>query len=245
MCTVSYIPKENGGFYLTHNRDESIRRRIAVPPIYKNINGIEALTPIDREGGGTWIAAYDDGRVLCLLNGTKKAHTPNPPYKHSRGLVIFDYVKYSDIHDFANRYELNNLEPFTLLVYENNSLYEFRRDETKYSIKELNRALPYLYLSATLYSEGLQIERKKQLHEFTRSEIKVNTNRIVDFHKNIVAETTVHAKYQDPQLIKTVSITHIDFTGDKAEMIYHDRMNDIRLNKIIKVKQLSVEKSVA
>ncbi|NDC40852.1 MAG: hypothetical protein EBZ77_04755, partial [Chitinophagia bacterium] len=57
MCTVTYLPLDNGHI-LTSNRDEQLLRQAAAPPelIEGKTGGI--LFPRDGKAGGTWIAAH-------------------------------------------------------------------------------------------------------------------------------------------------------------------------------------------
>ncbi|GBL36066.1 hypothetical protein EMGBS15_16610 [Filimonas sp.] len=91
MCTVTYLPVSSSSFILTHNRDEHHTRAIALLPEKKTMQDIEIIFPTDQQGGGTWIATSKEF-TLCLLNGGFEKHIPSPPYRHSRGLVILDFL---------------------------------------------------------------------------------------------------------------------------------------------------------
>ena len=101
MCTVTYIPLENGDFILTQNRDEDVKRPIATPPIDRTINGTKHLFPIDPQGKGTWIGISNTGRVASLLNGGTEPYKHQPPYRQSRGKVILDYINNPDMLDYC------------------------------------------------------------------------------------------------------------------------------------------------
>ena len=67
MCTVTYIPKENGDFILTQNRDEDIKRALATPPIERMINGVKHLFPVDpsRWRNLDWcLSNWQDGKFI-------------------------------------------------------------------------------------------------------------------------------------------------------------------------------------
>ena len=86
MCTVSFLPLENG-FILTSNRDERALRKKAIFPSYQESKAGTVIFPQDGEAGGTWFATADT-RMICLLNGAFKSHEKQPPYRHSRGKVV-------------------------------------------------------------------------------------------------------------------------------------------------------------
>jgi Transport and Golgi organisation 2 len=66
MCTVTFIPR-NDGFYVAMNRDERVSRPSASPPAVFGQGLVKSIYPLDSEGG-TWIAANDTGVAFTLLN---------------------------------------------------------------------------------------------------------------------------------------------------------------------------------
>src|SRR5689334_7666048 len=66
MCTVTFIPREDG-FYLAMNRDERIARPAAGSPAVFEEGLAKSIYPLDCEGG-TWIAATHMGIAFTLLN---------------------------------------------------------------------------------------------------------------------------------------------------------------------------------
>jgi uncharacterized protein with NRDE domain len=115
MCTVSFLPKKGNSFILTSNRDEDMLRQTALPFQKYSLNNKSLYYPKDPKAGGTWIATEPNSFTVCLLNGAFKAHTPNPPYNKSRGIVLLDFFKYNNQYDFIKQYDFSNIEPFTLL----------------------------------------------------------------------------------------------------------------------------------
>ena len=87
------------------------------------MNGKEILFPKDTTGGGTWIAVSHQ-RITCLLNGAFKPHVPIMPYRKSRGLIVLDSFLFNSIDSFSKDYDLQNIEPFTMISvgFENESL---------------------------------------------------------------------------------------------------------------------------
>jgi uncharacterized protein with NRDE domain len=89
MCTVSFLPLPDGGYLLGTNRDESPRRGPALPPAVHEVSGRKLLMPRDSDAGGTWVAADDRGRCLCVLNGDRPA-APVPSEAPSRGTLLIE-----------------------------------------------------------------------------------------------------------------------------------------------------------
>ncbi|MFW0694651.1 hypothetical protein ACN091_10365, partial [Aliarcobacter butzleri] len=81
--------------------------------------------------------AMTTGLTACLLNGAFVAHTPQPPYKHSRGLVVLDAFDYVSIDSFINQYSFTGIEPFTLLLAETDRLSGQRLVELRWNGRRL------------------------------------------------------------------------------------------------------------
>src|SRR6056297_2331088 len=130
MCTVTYIPPTgNNGFILTSNRDEKSFRQTIPPDIY-SINGIKTGFPKDAIAGGSWIAANENGRLCCLLNGAFEAHEKQPFHTHSRGKVLIDLVASSfDVMVFFSQKSLEKTEPFTMITIDRNGNSDYLMTE--------------------------------------------------------------------------------------------------------------------
>lgn len=245
MCTVTYIPKENGEFILTQNRDEDIKRAIATPPIEKIINGHKHLFPIDPQGGGTWIGISESGRIASLLNGGNELYSYSPPYRHSRGKVILDYFSYPNFDTFYNTYNFNKLEPFTLLVFEDNTIFELIVNESNIRLKELDAKRPHIFSSNSLYTKDSIENRRLIFQEWYYKSLNISQDETMRFHQKFLFENEKDkSRILGEYILNTVSITSIFKTFDHAEIYYSDRLNDIQLKKILNIKNPIVEQIV-
>ena len=160
MCTVTIIPKDNNDFVLTTNRDEAPERVSLVPDFY-TIDDTKLLFPKDKMGG-TWIGISEKNRVVCVLNGGFVKHERQSGYRMSRGIVANDFMISNDIVATIKTYNLEGVEPFTIVIADWNTrlkFYELVWDgKNKHFIE-----LPIesrIWSSSTLYSEGMQKERQ-------------------------------------------------------------------------------------
>ena len=158
MCTVTYIPKGSDSFILTSNRDESPARSP------KNVSmigqkGVLLAFPRDAKAGGTWVAISGDNRVVCLLNGAFEWHRHNPPYKRSRGIMVLDFFTFSNANVFFDTYDFEGMEPFTMIIYDRDDLFEFRWDGNQKYVKLLDRNAKYIWSSTTLYTNEVKAKR--------------------------------------------------------------------------------------
>ena len=185
MCTVTYIPT-NTGFYLTSSRDESSSRSTIAPQEYK-INDQVLFHPKDEIAGGTWISVNNRGRAACLLNGAFKKHKKAKHYKKSRGLILLKSFSYNSISDFLNEVELENIEPFTLLLldFSFGSLeifYELKWDGRVKCITTVNPDLPKIWSSPTLYSMRVRKFRRELFESWLNTFRESKDKMIYNLH---------------------------------------------------------------
>ncbi len=226
MCTVTYLPKTNSGFILTHNRDEHYLRGIAFMPEIKIVQNTSVLAPADSQAGGTWIAT-SAGYTLCLLNGGFIKHHHKPPYRHSRGKIILDFFQYKNVESFANDYDLQDIEPFTLIIIEHDKreIHQLVYDESKLHHEILNNDLPHIWSSASLYTEEDRTRRRVYFEHFLQNNI-YSQEEIIRFHTNKYEQYTDEGiQINRENILKTVSLTSIN-KSDNILMYYEDFIQD-------------------
>jgi hypothetical protein len=226
MCTVSFIPRGSDGYILTSNRDEKTDRPPATPPFFEKKTNYELIYPRDPHGGGTWIASDNRNNSVCLLNGAIRKHKPQYPYRHSRGLVVLDFFAFNNLFDFIDFYDLNNIEPFTLVIIHDYRLFEFKWDGVQRHLKNLSFLKPNIWSSVTLYDEVIIKKRENWFHEWLQNNSPFDLERMLDFHMfggEGNKETDILMERDDQ--LKTISITSL-FNGDNlTTMYYKDILN--------------------
>ena len=211
MCTLSFYPKptERGGFILTFSRDEAPSRS-SVEVIKDPKRGL--IFPKDALHGGSWLAMSErTGRVTCLLNGAFTLHERQLPYRKSRGLVLLESFDYAHPRTFCKGYDFDNIEPFTMLLLENQSFIEFRWDGTRRHIKELSLSIPQMWSSATLYDPSVQSRRKGWFYDFlSENNGFVHQTDLWQFHKTERPDEPENALLMRRATgVQTVSLTQI------------------------------------
>ncbi len=240
MCTVTYIPLQStsqkfetfgkvigSNFLLTSNRDENTARTTAFLPEIFHINNKKVVIPFDPVGKGSWIAAEENGRTVCLLNGAFEPHLPQPPYRHSRGLIVTKYFNFRNLHDFTALFDFTGLEPFTLVVAEYGKLWELRWDFAKLNIAELNEHKPYIWSSVTLYSPDVRLQRAWLFTEWVAKNyeaLQLNTDLIFDFHLNENSDIESIAINRN-NVMQTVSTTAVKVENQSVALQYRDLIN--------------------
>lgn len=224
MCTVTFIPLKEG-FVLTSSRDERTLRATLKPQIYSDQNNI-LVYPKDVEAGGTWIAANNKKQIACLLNGAFQNHIKLADYAKSRGHVLLDSFKFPTHSEFMADVDLNNVEPFTLLLIDHAHRLEFNQlvwDGEKKHVIKIDQDVPGIWSSATLYSESDRDLRKTWFKDWLVVNNGSGDLNILDFHSsrhsNISSINILMKREGD---LQTVSISQVKVMKEKETFNYHD-----------------------
>jgi len=226
MCTVTFIPAGNT-VYLTSNRDEKQWRSSALPPaVYRHASG-NLLFPKDADAGGTWIAAQESGQAIVFLNGAFVTHTPQPPYRKSRGLILLDLIAAANAYQQFQATSLQQIEPFTAIIWRDGQLFECRwNGESKYS-KQLDATQPHIWSSATLYNEAVAQKRSNWFNTWLQQNQAPAQPLILHFHQ-FTGDGDTHNDLRmnrDGQVF-TVSVTSMAITEESIQMQYLDLKNN-------------------
>ncbi len=214
MCTLTFWPTEDGGI-LTQNRDEQPARSSATL-----VRG-SITYPRDVRAGGTWAAAHEDGTVRCLLNGAFVKHERKPTYRMSRGKMLLDSFAYESVVTFAQSFDFEGVEPFTLIDFTERQLVECRWDGAKLHVTTLPSDVPTIWSSCTLYPPDEQASRATAWQYWQPKAAAIDiwqlhTIRAVDGASlSMVREFEVGAK--------TVSTIQFEVAAGRTSVRYYER----------------------
>ena len=231
MCTVTLATKPHfdSGFILTSNRDEAANR-IALPPKFYTENGIKMLYPKDKLAGGTWIGISDKKRIICLLNGEFKPHERSDSYRMSRGVVVKDLLSAKIIDIEVEKYNLNNIEPFTVVAVDWNSELRFIElvwDGTKKHYKDLELK-PHIWSSSPLYSSEMKQMRTGWFTDFLQKQ-DLSAEAMWKFHTSAGIGNPEIDVIMDREFVKTQNISQFEYDKNKTLMRYMDLKNREKL----------------
>lgn len=238
MCTVTYIPKGNNEFLLTQNRDESPNRS-AHNLVKVNRNGKKLLFPQDNGAGGTWIAISDSNQLVSILNGAFSKHKHLPPYRKSRGIMALEFFDFSNAEQFFRTFDFEGMEPFTMLIFDDGKLFDFRWDGQYKFIEELEIDRTHIWASSTLYTKEARKKRKIWFEEWKKNRTDFSQSAILDFHRT--------AGDGDPEndiimnrsnMVRTTSITSIIKSNSKSEMYFSDLLSGKEMEDGIDLKAI-------
>lgn len=231
MCTLTYLPLSEGNFLLTSNRDESPLRAPARTPEFRDIAGQKLVFPVDGKAGGTWIAAAESRRTVCLLNGAFAPHQMGGTYRLSRGVVVLESFAYDRLADFATAYDFAGIEPFTFVGFEL-GVNGFEIVELRWDGKELHTQAfpadePHIWSSAQLYKPEVIAQRKVWFSQWLGMHPNYNLADIQGFHQ-FGGEGDIYndIRMNRNNLVKTVSTTAIENLSEEIRMHYTDLLHE-------------------
>ena len=222
MCTVSFVPNENG-FLLGMNRDESQFRPIALPPEVHGRADEFSIYP-SEPGGGTWIGMNNSGLCLALINW----HTvPTRPFERivSRGIVVEELIRSrtSDVlFGLLHELPIEWMPPFRLIAFSprESVVREFRWDQNRV------KTVSHRWEEKHWFSSGLD----EQQVEVTRAEVCRRARSESDagelrwlrkLHRSHVPERGGFSICMHREEACTVSYTEVELCNAWGTMRYH------------------------
>ncbi|MBG6187997.1 NRDE family protein [Flavobacterium sp. CAN_S2] len=222
MCTVSFV-KTNDKIIITSNRDEKTVRPSAIPPRSYTVNGKNLIFPKDPKAGGTWFVANADGVILVLLNGADEKHEVQLPYRKSRGLIVLDIISSLSPKDFWNEIDLDNIEPFTLVLFQNNALFQLRWNGKEKETTSLDIHQNHIWSSSTLYTSSIREKRANWFHDFMNQNPEISESKMHDFHRYTEEENDENGLVINRNdEMKTLSITQAVIEKNKVAILHYD-----------------------
>lgn len=233
MCTVSFLPV-NGRYLITSNRDEKNTRQPALPPQVYNMGDSRLLYPKDPDAGGSWIGLNNRGDAAVLLNGGFVNHVPKPVYRKSRGLAFLEILS---SRKPLNAFFLANLEevqPFTLVIFSQKNLCEYRWDGSRKYDRVLPAAEPHIWSSVTLYDASVIAKRQSWFAEWLLQNPAPGQPDIFHFHRFAGDGDPVNDLLMNRyDHLFTVSITGMEIGTDRGLMIYQDLLTGNEYSKYL------------
>ncbi|WP_445722478.1 NRDE family protein [Flavobacterium sp.] len=224
MCTVTYVPLKDGAC-LTSNRDEKVAREKAIPPTEYFINNKKVIFPKDPKAGGTWFA-YDEKNIIILLNGAEEKHITKNKYQKSRGLIVIDLITSETILDVWKTINLDGIEPFTIVYFNGEELYQLQWNELEKSTISLNPKKNYIWSSSTLYEKETRDERELWFHEYIlKNQENISPESLLNFHQFTESDNKEFGlQINRNNSLKTISITQCVLVQNKILSKYIDLM---------------------
>lgn len=226
MCTLTFIPQK-AGFLITVNRDEA-PQRAAGEPIVKNYRNHKLwLAPEPISGSSNLILNTETGRVVVLLNGAFVHHHHQPPYRKSRGAVVLEAFEEVSLQSMFETYDFEDIEPFTLVMFDENSLSELRWDGTKAHFAKKEIQIPQIWSSAMMYRGKWQQERERWFQEFLIENPQPSAQDLLWFHHHAGSYDSENGLVMNRMnMVRTVSVSQILIEPNRSKVFLHDLIKE-------------------
>jgi hypothetical protein len=229
MCTVTFIPQDpqKKTFVFTSNRDEASNRPTLPPKIYME-KEIKLLYPKDEIAGGTWFAVSEHKKLICLMNGARKAHQRKASYAKSRGVVLKDLLLATNFSAEVKNYNFKNVEPFTIIYLEWKQDFLLKQliwDGHKAELLPLE-IKPHIWSASMTYSEVMKNERHQWFYDFLNENGNPSEEKIWNFHHRAGKDDLDNGFVINRGILKTTSITQVVNSAVFLEMKFDDLQKD-------------------
>ncbi|HLF50818.1 NRDE family protein [Flavobacterium sp.] len=225
MCTVSFVCS-NDKIIITSNRDEKVIRPSAIEPRNYSINNKNIIFPKDPKAGGTWYAVDENGTVLVLLNGASEKHKVILPYRKSRGLIVLDLIGSLNPLEHWQEFDLDNIEPFTLVLFQNQKLYQLRWDGEEKETTNLDISQNFVWSSSTLYPKEVRETRSQWFYSFLETKSEITADEMLNFHRYTEDKNTENGLVINRNNeMKTLSITQSVIENNKVTILHCDLLS--------------------
>ncbi len=236
MCTVSFY-SQAGKVIITSNRDENVLRPSAKMPEKTTLGQRNYYFPVDAQGGGSWFCVDGAGNTMVLLNGAETKHTPEPPYRKSRGLILLDLMQKNDKKLGWSAIDLSNIEPFTVVAFTEQKLFQLRWNGQSKSMLQLDESKPHIWSSATLYPKEIVALRENWFASFLkRHENHLNETDLIDFHTSTEKNDaqnglTINRNNQ----MMTKNITQCTIDKGHFKLVHFDFLENLKSEHFVEI----------
>ena len=180
MCTVMFLPSATK-FTMVSCRDEDTGRPAASAPAISIEKDTKLIYPKDAAAGGTWAGANECGHVLVLLNGAFENHVKEKKYRKSRGLIVKEMLSTTHPVSYWHQLDLIQIEPFTIIVFENEKLNELVWDGNNKHHFLHDTSQAHIWSSATLYDDEAKEKRRNWFQHGISNHLLTDTVQIHSF----------------------------------------------------------------
>jgi len=138
-------------------------------------------------------------------------------------LIVIELISSESVINEWNAVDLDNIEPFTLVVFENQKLFQLRWNEVEKSTLELDTNGSYIWSSSTLYPKDVREKRANWFFTFLDTKPSVSEEEMFNFHRYTEEGNTENGLIINrSNFLKTLSITQAVIEKNKVEIHYND-----------------------
>ena len=138
-------------------------------------------------------------------------------------MIVLDLIAtYSPILEWET-IDLEGIEPFTLVLFQDEKLYQLRWNEIEKETVALDVTQNHIWSSSTLYSKEVRAKRANWFFNFMTSKKQVSSEDLFHFHRYTEDQNQEHGLIINRgDILKTLSITQTIIAQNKVEILYTD-----------------------
>ncbi|MCH8536999.1 MAG: NRDE family protein [Alkalimonas sp.] len=218
MCTLSWQYHDRQ-LKLVFNRDEQRARAAAQPPELYQQDGVQAMMPLDPAGGGSWLAANEDGFVVCLLNDYTSSFQPAEDERQSRGLLVRQLAhcrSWLELDSWLQPELMQRYAPFKLLIFYQQQeplLWHWNGNHLQQSL-----AVRSPVSSSSAMPRLIPRLRERRIQRLMSAPIDASTH--LALHRQAKPLHRFFGIAMQREKVQTVSITMVNWQSNHIEMTY-------------------------
>ncbi|MFB9841659.1 NRDE family protein [Mucilaginibacter ginsenosidivorans] len=210
MCNVTFL-KNKYSTILTSDWDGNVERGYALPPLTTTRNNKKIMFTRDEKTGGSWFAASEEGHVAVMIHQESDLTRKENKLKSS-SLLLLDIVCSDFPISFFTEYDLRYFEPFSLILYAGDKLYDMTWDNGEKTILDLEISEEHIWSSMPAYYRHYSTGKKEEFKNFLVKKPKPYASAIRTFHKELCQAPSVT---QAVVMHNSVMFYHTDVLEDK------------------------------
>jgi hypothetical protein len=161
------------------------------------------------------------------LNGAADKHEHCPPYNRSRGLVVLEILAAANPFLQWQSIDLNNVEPFTIVLFQQKKLYQLRWNGIDKSTENLAIDKNHIWSSSTLYNSEIRRKRASWFFDFVAGKNKISSEDLLNFHENTHSENSENGLVINRNnVLKTLSITQSIVSENQITLRHKDLLDN-------------------
>lgn len=238
MCILSLV-KTNDRLIITSNRDEQRSRKNSLTPEIISLENRKTILARDAQANGTWFLTDEKGRVAVLLNGAFENHTPRPPYRESRGIILINLFQEENFKSAFLFYNLENIEPFQIIFVENQMAIQCVWEGGQKHVFAIDLSSPKVFFSPTLYTKEQQEEKRNHFLNMHAEIGFLNPSELLNIHSNRNEATTSTNFFMSRENQTTKSISQVEITPTTTHythwQAWDNQLHEITLEHVVNV----------
>lgn len=221
MCTMTWFTHD-AGYELFFNRDERLSRKRAELPSLQHNEGVNYISPIDADAGGTWIAVNEHAITVCLLNHYQFQQISTYKNWISRGEIVRDFARFDNLEsasDYYMKMDLDDYRAFRMFMIQPNG-------QNRLFVWDGHQARIETNVTTPKSSSSVDAKRVKAIRKGLFADLGLGESKdhqaFLDYHASHIPNRSKESVCMHREDAKTVSFSHITVAHQQIGFAYAD-----------------------